>query len=129
MSMIQPFGVKLYRGIWKAHRPFFAKTVMVKDGDVDHAMRLLNKFDEFFFDEIFSSSVRLECCLKKESLILFGGRNILRSHGSSETEFRTKNAKQFMTKICLERSNFLCEKTAPIRFLGNIRLFLEFILQ
>lgn len=45
MSMIQPFGVKLYRGVWKAHRPFFAKTVMVKEGDVDQAMRLLNKFN------------------------------------------------------------------------------------
>ena len=40
---LQPWGASLFRGIAKAHKQFIAKTVMVKDNDVDFSFRLLNR--------------------------------------------------------------------------------------
>uniref|UniRef100_A0A5S6Q701 Ribosomal protein S21 n=1 Tax=Trichuris muris TaxID=70415 RepID=A0A5S6Q701_TRIMR len=39
----QPFGHHLYRGIAKAHPRFLNRTVLVKNNDVDTAMKLLNR--------------------------------------------------------------------------------------
>uniref|UniRef100_A0A915L7A7 Mitochondrial ribosomal protein S21 n=1 Tax=Romanomermis culicivorax TaxID=13658 RepID=A0A915L7A7_ROMCU len=39
----QPFGHKLFRGVAYAHERFLWRTVLVKNNDVDGAMRVLNK--------------------------------------------------------------------------------------
>ncbi|KHJ45633.1 hypothetical protein D918_04370 [Trichuris suis] len=43
MYHIQPFGHCLYRGIAKAHPRFLNRTVLVKNNDVETAMKLLNR--------------------------------------------------------------------------------------
>jgi len=41
--MKQPYGYRLFPGIWQAHPRWMNRTVMVKNNDVDASFQLLNK--------------------------------------------------------------------------------------
>ncbi|KRX56500.1 28S ribosomal protein S21, mitochondrial [Trichinella sp. T9] len=40
---VHPFGHPLFRGITRAHQRFINKTVLVKDNNVEEALKILNK--------------------------------------------------------------------------------------
>ncbi|XP_003372226.1 putative ribosomal protein S21 [Trichinella spiralis] len=44
----QPFGHPLFRGITRAHQRFINKTVLVKDNNVEEALKILNKRTRYY---------------------------------------------------------------------------------